>query len=207
MKVTCPGCSKAFVAKDEFAGRVAVCPACKMRFSLPPLPPPVQDFSDVPDPVPKFNFLDEIDANSGTQHVAVRALRSLRGWRIPRRMRNMPLLKKLMVLATVAWLIGMPTIGTALYLRGFLPVWGLKQNTDWFFASSWESIPDEHKAYLIPMGEHGFSRLNKAAWDGAVWSSVIWFGIVIPTLIYMVTITSLFVFWFATNNKDKGSLS
>jgi hypothetical protein len=39
IRVECPNCKQTLESPDEFAGRVAICPACRTKVQIPSLPP------------------------------------------------------------------------------------------------------------------------------------------------------------------------
>jgi hypothetical protein len=48
IRVECPQCKQTLEAPDEFAGRVAICPACRTKVQIPPVQVPTVPASDAP---------------------------------------------------------------------------------------------------------------------------------------------------------------
>ena len=46
IRVECPNCKQTLEAPDEFAGRVAICPACRTRVQIPSVQAPTAPASD-----------------------------------------------------------------------------------------------------------------------------------------------------------------
>jgi hypothetical protein len=47
IRVECPNCKQTLEAPDEFAGRAAICPACRTKVQIPPVQVPAAPPSDV----------------------------------------------------------------------------------------------------------------------------------------------------------------
>ena len=69
--ITCPNCQKSLKGKDDLAGRVVVCPACKAEFTIPLPAIPVNQPESESDPL---DFLNETESPPVVATVAQKTL-------------------------------------------------------------------------------------------------------------------------------------